>query len=145
MLVARGTSARYASTGHLIYAAGNNALHAVPFDLDRRMITGDAVPILEDVVTKPSGASVFDVAEDGTLLYLAGTGGGASDEYQFLWVDQRGGVEELPVAPGAYTAQRVSQTTDDARRTRRGAKGVPGFDHVGALRCDRLSRAEGRR
>ena len=44
MLVARGTSARYASTGHLIYAAGNNALHAVPFDLNRRMITGDAVP-----------------------------------------------------------------------------------------------------
>ena len=36
------------------------------------------VPVLAGVVTKPSGAADFDLARDGSLVYVAGQGAGAT-------------------------------------------------------------------
>lgn len=49
-LLTGGSDPHYVSTGHLIYGV-DGTLRAVPFDLDRLTVTGDPVPVLEDVVT----------------------------------------------------------------------------------------------
>ena len=48
VVVERGTDARYVPTGHLVYALDETLL-AVPFDVTRFAVTGDAVPLVEDV------------------------------------------------------------------------------------------------
>jgi hypothetical protein len=47
-LITGGSDARYAPSGHLIYAL-RGALFAVPFDADNLKVTGEAVPVIEDV------------------------------------------------------------------------------------------------
>ncbi len=48
VVVERGADARYVPTGHLVYALDGTLL-AVPFDVTRLAVTGDAVPLVEDV------------------------------------------------------------------------------------------------
>ena len=48
VVVERGADARYVPTGHLVYALDGTLL-AVPFDVTRLTVTGDAVPLVEDV------------------------------------------------------------------------------------------------
>src|SRR5262249_46587696 len=43
-----GLDAHYLPTGHIVYTTGS-ALYAVPFNLQRRVTTGAAVPLVEDV------------------------------------------------------------------------------------------------
>ncbi len=57
-LVPGGSNPRYAPTGHILYGAGG-VLFAVPFDLDRLAVTGDPVPVLEDVMMSLAGAVNF--------------------------------------------------------------------------------------
>ena len=65
---------RYSPTGHLIYGV-NGTLRAVGFDLDRLEVTDpNPVPVLAGVVTKPGGAADFDLASDGSLVYVTGQG-----------------------------------------------------------------------
>ena len=51
-----GISPHYVSTGHLVYAAEDNSLRAVPFDATSLAVTGNPVPLIEDVVVKASVA-----------------------------------------------------------------------------------------
>ena len=72
VLIPRGSYPRYAATGHIVYGVANN-LRAVRFDLDRLEVTDpDPVPILDEVITKNSGAANFDLTRDGSLVYVAG-------------------------------------------------------------------------
>ncbi len=105
VLLEGGTSPRYVSTGHLVYAI-NGTLRAAPFSLDRLAVTGNAVQVFEGVVTKTRGAADFAMASDGSLLYVAGTT--QQEGYQLVWVDHQGNEEALPVPPGFYRSPRVS-------------------------------------
>ncbi len=71
VLLKGGSAARYASTGHLVYASGQT-LKAIAFDPDRRQIRGDPVslPDVEVANTPDNGAAEFDIAETGTLLFV---------------------------------------------------------------------------
>jgi serine/threonine-protein kinase len=72
-VVARGSHyGRYMPSGHLIYLKGGT-LFAVRFDLDRLETLGEAVPVVEGVLTNlvTSGAHVAFSA-DGTLVYVPG-------------------------------------------------------------------------
>ena len=71
MLLPGGSYPRYSSTGHIVYAI-DGTLRAVPFDLERLEVTGTAVPVLDGVVTKDSGAADFALSRDGTLVYVSG-------------------------------------------------------------------------
>jgi len=51
-LIHGGTSPRYVSTGHLVFAQGRR-LPAVPFDAERLEVTGAAFPVAEDVWQDP--------------------------------------------------------------------------------------------
>lgn len=66
-----GCSARYVPTGHLVYLR-SGSLMAAPFDPAALMVTGQAMPVVDDVMTQPTGAGYFSFSRDGCLVYLTG-------------------------------------------------------------------------
>ena len=71
VLVQSGTNPKFVKTGHIVYV-DRGALRAVAFDVDRVAVMSEPVTLLDGVLTKPTGASNFAVADDGTLAYVAG-------------------------------------------------------------------------
>ena len=67
------------------------------------------VPVLAGVVTKVSGAAEFDLAHDGTLVYVAGEGPASGlDERTLVWVDRQGNEVPLDLPARGYHVPRVS-------------------------------------
>jgi eukaryotic-like serine/threonine-protein kinase len=96
----------YVPTGHLLFAVGET-IRAVPFDLDRFEVNGNALPVVDDVAMNlTDGAAAFDVSENGTLAYLP------VDSYvtetDLVLVDRQG--NESPALPkrDRYTNPRLS-------------------------------------
>ncbi len=87
----------YAASGHILYGDGGGGLWAVPFDLDRREIVGDAKPVLQGVQSQFMYAR-FSVADNGTLVYTRGPagGGGADLEMVVTGLDGSSTVLDLP-------------------------------------------------
>ena len=102
-----GVSPHYVSTGHLVYAAEDASLRAVPFDATSLQVTGNPVPLVEGVLVKIGGAADFSVADNGSLVYAPGSTGGG-DVVTLTWVDRDGNEEAIPVPPQAYGRPRVS-------------------------------------
>ena len=95
-----GFHARYLSSGHLVYMH-EGTLFAVPFDLERLEVTGQPVPVLEDVATAPvSGGAQFSFSNAGNLVYVAGSSGGQN--VSIYWMDREGKFTPLRETPGAY-------------------------------------------
>jgi Tol biopolymer transport system component len=95
-----GFHARYLSSGHIIYMH-EGTLFAVPFDLKRVEVTGQAAPILEGVVTNPNnGGAQFSSSETGNLVYVAGRGG--AQNVSIYWMDREGKFVPLRETSGAY-------------------------------------------
>jgi serine/threonine-protein kinase len=57
----------------LLFIRDDGALYAAPFSLGTHRVTGDAVQLAPRVVTKISGWADYDVADDGTIAYVAGS------------------------------------------------------------------------
>jgi serine/threonine-protein kinase len=68
-LLRGGSDAQYVETGHLIFAAAG-ALRAVRFDPIRLEVLSDPVTVVEQVMTKRSGAANYTVSRSGTLVYI---------------------------------------------------------------------------
>jgi Tol biopolymer transport system component/DNA-binding winged helix-turn-helix (wHTH) protein len=102
ILVQGGTSPRYVSTGHLVYAQGGR-LFAVPFDAGRLEVTGVAFPVAEDVWQGPGGYVAYDISRSGLLVSLSSGEMGVGNR-TLNWVDRSG----TPVPMNA-TARRYSQ------------------------------------
>ncbi len=49
--------------------ARENALWAMPFDLERLIVTGEPTPVVEDVQVNSGGLVTYAVADDGSLAY----------------------------------------------------------------------------
>ena len=85
------------ASGHILFLR-ENTLMAQPFDPKRLELTGDAVPIAEQVeaiVTRVQGG--FSASDSGILIYLrAGSVG-----RQLVWFDRKG--EQVGVVPGTDT------------------------------------------
>jgi serine/threonine-protein kinase len=70
IVVRNGYYGRYLSTGHLAYVH-DATLFVVPFDTRRLEVSGQPVPILQNVASLPrSGAAHFAVADTGLMVYL---------------------------------------------------------------------------
>ena len=118
VIVEEGADARYVSTGHLVYAH-MGTLMAVPFDIERLQVTGDAVALIDGVeqavhgslANLDSGAAQFSVAPSGTLAYVPG-GVFPQDRRHLVWVDRTGGVERLDVPARPYWWPRLSPDGD---------------------------------
>jgi serine/threonine-protein kinase len=105
-IIDRGSHARYVSTGHIVYVVGNT-LMAVPFDLDRLAISGEAVPLVEGIATSVRGNASFAVSPSGFLMYSGAGGASGSDPRRLVWVD-RAGHEEPFGPPRQYLYPRIS-------------------------------------
>ena len=114
-----GVSPHYVSTGHLVYGAEDGSVRAVPFDASALEVTGNPVPLVENVVVKDSGAANFSISDAGSLAYVPGRG--PSTNRTLALVDLNGGVTSLNVPPAPYRSPRLSpdggklavQTADD--------------------------------
>ena len=102
-----GSHAKYSPTGHIVYGV-DRTLRAVAFDLDTLNVTGDPVPVVEDVLMKSGGAVSFDLSDTGSLVYVSEGAAGASEARTLIWVDRDGREEELTAPPAAYESPRVS-------------------------------------
>src|SRR5947209_807822 len=95
-LIKGAAHARYASSGHLVFAQGGN-LMAVPFDAQRLAVMGTAVPVVEGVrQSTTSGAAQFSISAGGSLVYVPGSF--QVDQRRLVWVN-RGGKEQPVAAP----------------------------------------------
>ena len=107
VLFSGGSAPQYAPTGHIVYGV-SGTLRAVGFDLERLEVTHpNPVPVLDGVVTKSQGAVNFDLARDGSLVYVAGTAAGS--QRAVVWIDRDGrqeAVADLP--PDTYNSIQVS-------------------------------------
>ena len=106
-IVLRGAHyARYLRSGHLLYAQGAT-LFAVPFDVNRLEVTGQPVAVVQGVMAfKMSGASVFDVSDNGTLAYVAGDLIGT--DAPMVWIHRDGTRTPMRAAPRDWRAPQVS-------------------------------------
>ena len=117
VLVRGGSYPRYVPTGHIVYGV-ESTLRAVAFDLGRLEVRSDPVPVLQRVVTKPSGAASFSVAQDGSLVYIAGDVQGGGARTTLVWVDRQGREEVINAPPRAYISPRISPRGRGWRSTR---------------------------
>ena len=84
-----GTRPRYLSTGHLVFAASDGSVRAIPFDVTSLRVTGNAVSVVDSAHTYYSGAAYFSVSDTGHLVYIPG--GPEADQRSLVWVDRNGG------------------------------------------------------
>ncbi len=82
-------------------------MFAAPFDLDRRELRGEAVPVVEGVRRWPTGEMQLAVSDSGTLVYLPGPTGNQTVRRLAIG-DRAGNITGLPVPPAAYSHVRVS-------------------------------------
>jgi serine/threonine-protein kinase len=99
-------SARYVPTGHIVYATAGGTLRAARFNLDRLEVVGQGVPVVEQVITKQSGALSANVSSNGTLAYLRGVAAGS--ERSLAWIDRDGREEPILAPIRAYAYPRLS-------------------------------------
>ena len=101
-----GVSPHYVSTGHLVYAAEDGSVRAVPFDASALEVTGNPVPLVENVLVKFSGAANFSISDTGALAYVPGRR--VSSDQTLALVGRDGTVEPLTVPPARYRSPRLS-------------------------------------
>ena len=108
VVVERGADARYVRTGHLVYAL-NGTLLAVPFDVSRLAVTGDAVPVVEDVA-QANVTAQFAISSQGALVYVPRDAIAELQGHRTLvWVDRQGREVAIKgVPPRMYLYPRLS-------------------------------------
>jgi WD40-like Beta Propeller Repeat len=94
-----------ADAGFLVYAAAGT-LRAARFDPVRLEMLGDPVPVVEQVLTKGTGAADFSLSRSGMLVYVPG--GGASARRSLVWVTRQEREEPIQAPPRAYEQVRIS-------------------------------------
>ena len=97
---------------HLVYLH-EGTLFAVPFDLDRLEVTGQAVPVLEGVLANSGGTGGAQVAVSGTgtLVYVPGQN--VTVDAPIVWRDRGGKTLPLRAAAANWSNPRFSP---DGRR-----------------------------
>jgi serine/threonine-protein kinase len=99
--------ARYAPSGHLLYAQ-SGTLMAAPFDIEQLKVGEPRRPVAEGLYQSlDSGRAPFCFSQEGLLYYMRG--GEWLARRQFVWVNRQGEeVEPLPLPPRAYRHPRLS-------------------------------------
>src|SRR5262249_21270355 len=89
---------------------------AVRFDASRLEVHGEPVAVIEGVrrgTALVTGAAVYDLAADGTLMYVAGPAKVSTDQRDLAIMDRQGILTPLKLPPAVYVSPRVSP---DGRR-----------------------------
>ena len=91
-------------------------MFAVPFDVSRSRVSGQAVAVVSGVRRTGGGVTAgaqFAVSNNGHLFYIPGPVTAAASERAIVLADLAGLVTRLPIPPGPYVHTRVSR--DGAR------------------------------
>jgi serine/threonine-protein kinase len=113
LLLTGGGDARYAPTGHLVYAH-SGVLYAVPFDVRHLAVRGQSVPVVEGVRRAESfvgsdATAHFSFSNTGTLVYVRGPAVTSTDsDLDLVLGDRSGAVERIKVPSGRYAQPRTS-------------------------------------
>ena len=102
-----GVSPHYVATGHMVYAVEDGSVQAVPFDVASLEVTGNPVPVIEDVGVQATGAANFSISDNGRLVYAVDQGSGGA-LWSLVWVDREGREEPIVAPPRSYLNPRVS-------------------------------------
>ncbi len=94
----------YARPGYLLFVR-DGTLMAQRFDAKQLRVTGEAMPLAQDVeVSAVTEEPVFTVSQNGTLVYASG----AAEDAQILWYDRSGKIISRTGAPGDYGTPSIS-------------------------------------
>jgi Tol biopolymer transport system component len=100
------TQPRYAASGHLLYVQGST-LMAAPFDARRQALTGEAVPVVENVPVNPTTAAAqYSISPTGSLVYVSG--GSQANQSRLVWVSRDGKEQPLASPPRNYSFPHIS-------------------------------------
>ena len=104
-----GYFGRYVSSGHFVYMR-EGTLFAAPFDLDRLEVAGPSAPVLENVLSGPTGTGVngaaqVDVSDTGILVYASGESFAGAP---ISWMDRSGRLTPLRKASADWNGPRFS-------------------------------------
>jgi WD40-like Beta Propeller Repeat len=109
--VGRNRSGRIARRRHFhvleFRPESRERIWAIAFDPARAQTRGTARVVVPQVVTLPTGVAEFDIADDGTLVYLVGRATSASPR-NLVWVDRDGREDPIDAPPRAYVNVRLS-------------------------------------
>jgi serine/threonine-protein kinase len=105
-VVDSGRMPRYVETGHLVYQY-EGSLYAANFDLDSLDVRGNAMPLDLGVRRTVSGPAQYDVAQDGSLVYLPGASSSTSEK-ALVWVERDGRFEPITESRRAFGVPRLS-------------------------------------
>jgi serine/threonine-protein kinase len=104
-LIAMGTDARVAPTGHITYAH-QGALWAVPFDLSKLAVIGEPLAVVSQLRTEASlGFAQYTFARNGLLVYAPGA---ANDRSRLVSRSRSGRVDTLPFEPARFGCLSLS-------------------------------------
>ena len=97
LVVSADSNAMYTPPGYLLFVR-ERTLMAQPFDAGKLQITGDAVPVAEQVDSSSLAAqNQFSASQNGVLAYTSGASGGG---LLLTWFDRSGKVTGTLGAPG---------------------------------------------
>jgi hypothetical protein len=105
-LIEGGSSPRYSTSGHLLYARDGKIL-AVRFDPKRLKISGEPAIVVEGVhMSRNTGVANYDVSAGGDLAYAPGICDRGARS--LLWVDRNGNATPLGMPLRSYLHPRLS-------------------------------------
>ncbi|MGB5574390.1 MAG: protein kinase [Thermoanaerobaculia bacterium] len=104
-LLEGGYAPRYLPSGHLLYVQQGD-LFAAPFDLESLEVSGPGTRVISEVFTDSIwSVALYDVAQDGTLVYLQGGDLAATIP---TWISRDGTTEPLSMPQDVYGTFQLS-------------------------------------
>jgi Tol biopolymer transport system component len=109
VLLEGGTDARYAPTGHLVYANAGRIM-SVPFDATRLEVTGKPTALVQGLrnTGTTTGTAQFSFSNNGSLIYLSIAGTSGVSEFELAFVDMNGNRKPLRSIQGGAFGPRIS-------------------------------------
>ncbi len=99
-----GTYPRYSKSGHLLFWREATVFGA-PFDLKKMELTEIPVPVLQGVAGNQEGGAQYDLADEGTLVYLPGAATKSVEiPFSLQWMDADGQLSEMTEVRGQFAA-----------------------------------------
>ena len=102
-LVSADGWAGYAHPGVLLFLRGTTLMRQ-PFD--GASLTGEPAPVAEAIGLPGGNSAAFSASHTGVLVYL--TDRQVANNRRLVWVDRKGGVTPLALAPGVYDSPALS-------------------------------------
>ena len=108
-LILGGSAAVFVEPGYLVYSS-RGTLQAVRFDPRRLEVSGEAVPVIDQVMNTSAGNANFSVSRNGTLVYVAAGGALVQNiaPRSLVWVDRHGIETPIKAPTRPYGVARLS-------------------------------------